>query len=573
MAHWQPKRTMAEVDAILTAPGSPLEVETRLINGLLQRVYKNQWPSVRDFWLWSSKEYADKSYIVFENERFTYKDISQRAVKAAAMLVDLYSVRKGDRVAICSRNYPEYLVVFWACHLIGAIPALPNAWLKTPAILHCLTLTQCKVIVLDAERATLLEPIIKKLTTEAKSNGVLVFRSREGKGHWKGMQSWDTVLGSYKHDGSKVLQNDPKLVPEDNAVIFFTSGTTGLPKAVLSTHRQYLTNTLNTIVARRRAILRRGEDIPIPSPDDPQPGVLLAVPLFHVTGMSISFAGGKIVFMRKWNTKEAARLIRQEKLTSAGGVPSMSSDLIESELVGYPLDGLSFGGAPTANILLTRAQAAFPNVTVAQGYGLTETNSIATSELPPLTKTDICVLSKEGKLLPPGVNGEIFIRGCNVCVGYWRDPEATAKAITKDGWLASGDLGYMDEEGFVYVRDRIKDIIVRGGENIDSTSVENGLFTEGVLEVAAIGVPDDRLGELVTAVVSVKPEYRDKLTEECLTDLAQSRLPKFAVPVMIVFQDELEKNAAGKIVKAGKLRDLVRREWAKRGRRSSKAKL
>ncbi|KAJ7744452.1 hypothetical protein DFH07DRAFT_890342 [Mycena maculata] len=585
---WRPKRTVAECHAILCAPGSLHELETRLIDGRVQRVYKNQWPSVRFFWLWASNLYPDRTYIVFEQQQYTYKEVFDRSLKAVAIFNDTYGVQKGDRVAICSRNYPEYLVAFWACHLIGAVAVLANAWLPTTALLHCLTNTQCKVIMLDTERADRLEPVIKKLTTDAKANGVVVLESHEGKGHWKGMQLWATVFKNYKGDQSKVLQNDPKLVPEDNALIFFTSGTTGLPKAVLSTQRQFLTNTLNTLVARGRAVLRRGEDLAKPSLEDPQQGYLISVPFFHVTQttsltMTATFAGAKIVLLRKWNPKEAARLIREHKLSSAGGVPSMSSDLIESELAGYTLDGLSFGGAPAADILTVRARAAFPNVTLSQGYGLTETNSIATSFAGddyiarpsscglPSPVNDVLIV-KDGKVVPRGELGEIWIRGCNVMQEYWRDPAATAKVVTKDGWLLSGDIGFQDEEGFVYIRDRIKDLIIRGGENIDCVSVENALFTEGVMEVAAVAVPDKRLGELVAAVVALKPEYRDKITEESLIALARTRLPNFAVPVMIVFKAELEHNPSGKILKAG-LRKLAGREWEKRGRRATVAKL
>ncbi|KAJ7433825.1 hypothetical protein B0H11DRAFT_2179471 [Mycena galericulata] len=599
---WHPQRTIAECNAIICGPGTLHELETRLINGRVQRIYKNQWSSVRLFWLWSSDLYSDRTYIVFEQQRYTYKEIFVKSLKAAAIFSDVYSVKKGDRVGICSRNYPEYLVAFWACHLIGAVAVLANAWLPTTPLLHCLTHTQCKVIMLDTERADRLEPVVQKLTSDAGANAILVLESHEGKGHWKGMQPWESILKKYKGDPKKVLRNDPKLVPEDNAMIFFTSGTTGLPKAVLSTQRQYLTNTLNTLVARHRATLRRGDEIPTQSPEDPQPGYLISVPFFHVT-MVATLAGAKIVLLRKWIPNEAARLIRTEKLTAAGGVPSMSSDLIESELAGYPLDGISWGGAPAADVLTVRARAAFPKVTMSQGYGLTECNSIATSfagedyegkihrlviqanvhpnyqstalELPSGLASpvnDILVVSSDGKVLPAGQIGEIWIRGPNVMQEYWRDPEATAKAVTKDGWLKSGDVGLQDSEGFVYIRDRIKDIIIRGGENIDSTSVENALFTDGVLEVAAVAVPDKRLGELVAAVVSVKPEYQDKITEESLIALARTRLPSFAVPVMIVFRPELEHNPAGKIVKAG-LREIARRQWEKRGRQPTVTKL
>ncbi|KAF7332195.1 Long-chain-fatty-acid-CoA ligase [Mycena kentingensis (nom. inval.)] len=175
----EPKRTLAETNAILCAPGAMHELDTIMVDGRLQRVYKNQWPSVRDFWLWASDLYADKTYIVFENRRYTYKDTHLQATKLAAMFAGLYGVEKGDRVGICSRNLPEYLMIFWACHLIGAIPTLANAFLPSAPLVHCLTHTQCKVIVLDSERADRLESVVAKLHA-----AILVIE--DGKGRWKG---------------------------------------------------------------------------------------------------------------------------------------------------------------------------------------------------------------------------------------------------------------------------------------------------------------------------------------------------------------------------------------------------
>jgi len=185
--------------------------------------------------------------------------------------------------------------------------------------------------------------------------------------------------------------------------------------------------------------------------------------------------------------------------------------------------------------------------------------------------TDLLIV-KDGKAMAPGEIGEIWIRGPNVMKGYWRDQAATDKVVTKDGWLMSGDIGVLDEEGFLYIRDRIKDIIIRGGENIDSTTVENALFMDGVMEVAAVAVPDEKLGELVAAVVSVHEAHRDKVTEKALIALARTRLPGYAVPVMVIFHPDLPHNPAGKILK-GDLRTLARREWEKRGRRPMVAKL
>ncbi|KAJ7233988.1 hypothetical protein C8J57DRAFT_1381414 [Mycena rebaudengoi] len=581
-APWHPKRTLAE--------GSLLEIETCLIEGKVQRVYKNQWPSLRAFSLWCFNEHKDKVYVVFEKERYTYQAIFACILKAASVYSDLYGVKKGKdqmQPGLTRRGPPhehrhsEYIVAFWACHLIGAVPVLTNAsvsvWLPTDALHHCLVHTQCKLIMLDPERADRLEAVISKLSAAAGTAGVVVLESHEGKGNWNGMQSWDTILKNYRAcDPEKILQRDPEMVPEDNALIMFTSGTTGLPKGVLSTQRQFLTNIFNTLISGRRAILRRGEDIPTPSPDDPQQGVSRSI--FTTSQlMRASFGGAKVVLMRKWVVEEGRQSIPLYKLT-----------LILSSLAGYPLVGLTFGGAPTADVLTVRARAAFPTATLSQGYGLTETNATAVSfagedyytrpSTPdcsssslsglPTPVNDILIM-KDDKEVRTGELGEVWLRGPNIMQAYWRDPTATAKALTKDGWLKTGDIGLVDKEGFLYIRDRIKDIIIRGGENIDSVSVENALFTDGVLEVAAVGVPDQRLGELVAGVVSIKPSYRGKVTEASLIALARQRLPSFAVPVMILFLNELEHNPSGKISK-GTLRVLAGKEWENRKTQGAK---
>ncbi|KJA24659.1 hypothetical protein HYPSUDRAFT_38744 [Hypholoma sublateritium FD-334 SS-4] len=584
---WSPKRSLAETTVLLCAPGQMHEMETRLIDGLLQRVYKNLWPTLRVFWLWAAQQNKDAVYAVFENQRHTFADIFQRSLKAAAMYHDVYGVRKGDRVVICSRNYPEFLVAFWACHLLGAVSALLNAWSPLDVLRYCIIRTECKLIIVDPERADKIEPIAKELASEAGSSGILVIESHEGKGHWNGMKTWTTALVDYRGDPRKILTLDLDLTPEDNATILFTSGTTGMPKGVLTTQRQFLTNILNVMVGGRRAALRRGEEIP-GLPEGPQKGILISVPLFHVTGLTslamlATMAGLKIVMMRKWNPNEGARLIKNENVAIAGGVPSMVADLTEScGTDNFSLDSLMFGGAPAPDSLAARARQAFPVASMSQGYGLTETSSVAvgfaaedyltrpTSCGLPTPVNDVIIVQGD-KVVPPGTVGEVWIRGPNVMKGYWRDQAATDKAITKDGWFKSGDLGLVDEEGFVYIRDRIKDIIIRGGENIDSVTVENALYAdERVLEVAAIGVPDSRLHELVAAIVSVKHAFHGKVTEKSLLEIAAKSLPKFAVPVMIIIQNEpFERTPSGKILKAD-LRKVAAAEWARRSPQKAK---
>ncbi|KAF5384198.1 hypothetical protein D9615_003371 [Tricholomella constricta] len=599
---WTPVRTLEETEAILCAPGHLHDVENIFLNGRVQRVYKHLWPSVRTFWLSSVGKFADKTYIVFEDQRFTFNQVHQRAVRVAAVFRHVYNVQQGDRVGICSRNCPDYLVSFWASHLLGAVPVLINAWLPVDPLRYCLTHTECKVVMVDTERADRLATGMSDIHQVIQAASFLVFDEHADHTRWPGMSSFPDVIHTYQGDVADILTTTPHILPEDNALVMFTSGayfifhglpsrllmlaegTTGLPKGVLSTQRQFLTNVPNVMVGGIRASLRAGGDYPNFEEENPQKGLLIGVPLFHVTGLT-SFTllattmGMKIVLTPKWVVEEAARLIKQENVRVAGGVPAMVSDLIESSLAGYAVDGLLFGGSPAPDTLVPRAREAFPTATMMQAYGMTETNSVAvsfagedyatrpssTGRASPVNEIKIM---HGGQPVPPGVAGEVWLRGPNIMQCYWRDAEATENTITSDGWLRTGDLGFLDEEGFLYIKDRIKDIIIRGGENIDSVSVENALYRDPrVLEAAAVGVPDDRLGELVAAVVSIKAAFRGSVTGASLIAVARKNLPRYAVPVMIIVLDEpLEHTPSGKIMK-GQLRQLARRHWEVRARK------
>ncbi|KAJ3803041.1 hypothetical protein GGU11DRAFT_671694 [Lentinula aff. detonsa] len=571
--NWTPKRSLAETNELLCAPGQLHELETRFVDGRLQRVYKSLWPTVRNFWSWASNEYSDKTYIVFEGQSLTYKEIDERVRQTASLFYNEYHVRKGDKIGICSRNCVEWLVGFWASQILGAVFVGINAWLPLDPLTFCISHTDCKLVIVDAERAEKLEPIVDKLYAGQKVVGILVVNPQEGKGQWRRMEILDKAL---ERSGS--VPPEESVLAEDEALIMFTSGTTGLPKGVLSTQRQFLTNVLNTQVATRRAILRGGGNL-TPPPDGPQKGALIAVPLFHVTGLTsysmlATMAGMKIVMMRKWIPEEAVKLIRSENVGLAGGVPAMVSDLLDSSLVGHPLEGLFFGGSPASELLASQAQAAFPTARLSQAYGLTETNSVAvgiagedymmrpgsTGLACPVN--DMIIVADNGRIASPGEIGEVYLRGPNVMKEYYRDPEATGRIVTPDGWLKTGDIGTMDEEGFLFIKDRIKDIIIRGGENIPSLLVENALYEDTrVREAAAVGVPDRRLGELVAAVVSLKTQYIGKVTESSLIEGVRKSLPPFAVPVMVLIQENpFELTPSGKIIK-GQLRKLARDHW------------
>ncbi|KAK0467502.1 hypothetical protein IW261DRAFT_1612980 [Armillaria novae-zelandiae] len=389
------------------------------------------------------------------------------------------------------------------------------------------------------------------LMTGVDANSITAVLVLHPNGIPQGMESYydavDKYLGSYKD----IFTNYPTISPEDNAAIMFTSGTTGLPKGVLSTQRQFLTNTLNTIVGGMRALLRRGGNLPNPATptNGPQKGALIAVPLFHVTGttsytMLATMSGMKIILMTKWIPEEAARLIREENVCVAGGVPAMVSDLMDSSLAGYPLERLFFGGSPAPEILTSRAREVFSTAELSQGYGLTETNSIfvaiagedymarpGSTGLPSPVNEIAIVL--DGVRLPRGQTGEVWLRGPNVMKEYWRDPVATRSVLTSDGWL-KWEIWVCRTKMDSCTSKIESKISLSEADKVSYVRLSLLPDRELILVLAAVGLPDLRFGELVTAVVSVKPAFKGKVTEESVLALARKNLPRFAVPVMIL---------------------------------------
>ncbi|KAG7440410.1 acetyl-CoA synthetase-like protein [Guyanagaster necrorhizus] len=528
---WTPRCSIEEADRILTTPGNLLEIETRIIDGRVLKVWKNLWPSLRHLFLHSTKEHADKTCIVYEKERYTFRDILDKAVKCAAIFKDLYGIKKGDRVVICSHNCPNYLVVFWACHLLGAVTAFVNISLPLEPLRHCVTLTKCALIVLDTERADGIESIGADLMLASGASGYLVLEDHEGKGYWEGMDIWSTVFAGYR--APKEI-DDPQISPEDDATITFTSGTTGLPKGVLSSQRAFLTPLFDLISLAGRDCVRRG--------------LLSQTPLI-LSAVTCALQGHKVVLTRTWNIHEVVELCQAENIIRLGGPPSIIRVLAESAISRTSIKHILCGGAPLAASHLRRFKQAFPRATFVQLYGLTEMNAAAAgfagSDYD--AKPDSCgwvfpvgevMIMKDDVKAAPGVLGEIWLRGPNVMKGYYGDKAATDKVLTKDGWLMTGDLGRMDEDGCVYITDRIKDIVIRDGYSVDSVFVENTLYTEpGVLETAVVGVPDEHAGELPVALVTLRPAYNGLIDEEKLIATAKKLLPSYAIPVMIILHD------------------------------------
>jgi long-chain acyl-CoA synthetase len=552
--------SIADLHRLLTAAGSPFEMEEREIRGVRLRTWKKAPPSLRAV-VELSRLHGEKTFVVYEDERLGFEAHYRAVATLATALVERFGIRKGDRVAIAMRNFPEWSISFFAAASAGAIVVPLNAWWTGEELEYGLADSGSVVLFADAERTGRLAEHLPKLPGLRQ---LIVARADEpiAPEHLR----FEDVLGTPPADAKLP---DVPLEPDDDATIFYTSGTTGRPKGALGTHRNICGNIVSLACGTVRGALRSGAPLPTPGEARPQSASLISIPLFHATGchatLCANFAfGGKLVMMYKWDPERALELIERERINSFGGVPAMVWQVLESPSFSKRdlscVTSVGYGGAPAAPELVRRIQEAFPKVSPGQGYGLTETSSVTTlnggadyiakpdSVGPPVPVVDVKIVDQAGRELPVGEVGEIWIRGPNVVSGYWNKPEATAETIT-DGWLHSGDLGRVDEEGFVYVLDRAKDMLIRGGENIYCVEVESVLYDHpAVMDAAVVGLSHRVLGEEVAAVVQVVAGR--EVTEKELQDFVGSRLAAFKVPVRIELRSEpLPRNANGKILK------------------------
>lgn len=556
---------VAEAFKILTAPGMPFEMEPRGVRGRTVRVYKKNIPHLRAVFE-QSRKFADREFLVFEDDRLTFEAHFRAVAAFSRVLADRYGVAKGDRIAIAMRNFPEWSVAFWAAAVLGAVATPLNAWGTGDDLRYGIANAGCKVAVVDAERLERLLPLKSDLPGVAL---IAVRTPTENLGSATPLESLIGPLRGYADLPDTPLP-DVAIDPDDDATIFYTSGTTGRPKGALGTHRNIITNILNSDFPVAFMAVRRGD--PVPSDDPlaaPQKTILLPAPFFHVTGCHSTLVtalvkGRKIVLMYKWSAERALELIEKEKVTNTTGVPAMAWQLLESDNFARfdlsSIEGMSYGGAPAAPELTLRVAEVFRNVMPRQGYGATETSSVTSSNCgedylsrptsvgPAAPACDVKIVREDGTPASTGDTGEIWVYGPNVVKGYWNNPEATAAAFV-DGWYRTGDVGRMDEDGFIYVFDRIKDMVIRGGENIYCAEVEAALFThDAVLDAAVIGLPDRILGEEVAAVVRLK-EGRSASAED-LRQHAREILAAHKVPKLIdIRYEEFPRNASGKTLK------------------------
>ena len=552
--------TIPYQDAIaqITAPGERFETMEIDLGGVPTTVFKNAPNSLRDIFN-LARGYGDALFLVYEDERLTFTDVMSQVDALGAALVERYGVQKGDRVAIGMRNFPEWVISFAAITSIGAISVSLNAWWTEDEMDFALEDSGATVLIADEER-------VERGIKSCERLGTKIIGVRLGASAPAGVDRYDDVVVA----GTPLP--DITIDPDDDATILYTSGTTGRPKGAVSTHRAVVQALLGFGCRAGVERLRR-PDAPAPTG---APAFILVVPLFHVTGcipvmMSCFASGLKLVMMRKWDSERALELIEREKVTNFVGVPTQSWDLLESprfaETDTSSLVSVGGGGAPAPPKLVSRVSSNFAKASPGIGYGMTETNAYGPQnsgvdyvEHPTSTgrSTPILVIEirdPDGKPLPIGERGEIWFKGPNLIRGYWNRPDATAETIV-DGWLRSGDIGRVDEEGFVYVEDRAKDMVLRAGENIYCAEVEAALYEHpAVHEAAVFGVPHERLGEEVAAAVFLR--QGETATVEELQAHVADRLAPFKVPTrMKLYEEPLPRNASGKILKR-ELRDEV----------------
>ena len=559
--------TFEDAVAVLTGPDAPFEIAEAEVLGRPSRIFTKIPPALRDLFDLIRARPADDVYLVFEDERWTNADMVKSIDEIATVLVERYGVTKGDRVAINMRNFPEWITAFGAATSIGAIAVLVNAWWTGPEIEFGLVDADAKVMITDRERVDRMGDRLQALNIHG-----LVVRS-EGD-----LPPGCDHLADVVTPGATMPMVE--IHPDDDATILFTSGTTGVPKGAVSTNRGVMSGLFAFACRTTVEALRWAPDTP-PDPSTAAPSIpacfILTVPLFHVTGcvpvmLGSVTTGARLVMMHKWDPLRALQLIEREKVTNFVGVPTMSQDLVSHpDFAKYDtssLKNVGGGGAPMAPELVRKIEGSFAGKASPQlGYGLTETNGYGPGNTGPdyMAKPSstgrvvpimgVKIVDPNGSEQPNGEVGEVCLSGPMLIRGYWNRPEATAESI-RDGWLHTGDLGYLDDQGFLYVVDRIKDMVLRGGENVYCSEVEAAIFEhKDIHEVAVFGLPHERLGEEVVAALLPTPGKTIDIDE--LTAFLAERIAPFKIPSQWFVRDEpLPRGATGKILKR-EIRDLV----------------
>lgn len=539
--------TRDEAIAATTGPGQAYELVDAVVGGRTVRVFRHAPASMRALY---EQTASDLPFLAYQDEHWTFAQAWQAAARIGHVLVHDCGVKHGDRVAIAMRNYPEWVLAFTAITAIGAVAVGMNAHWQADEMAYALADCDARVVFADSERLQRLE--------QGTALQVLAVRTDKLPPGARSLAALTAAVGD-------VPMPPADIAPDDLAIMMYTSGSTGHPKGVPSTQRNILSALLSWEADRCVGELLAGIE---PAAPAVQPGTLLAVPLFHVTGLHASYLVSyrlqrRVVCMYRWDADAAAALIEREKLSSVVAPAAVTGDLVRIAQQGQhdlsSLLAVGGGGAPRAPEQVRQIAASFGNALPNIGWGMTETNAIGAGNggedyLRKPASSGRCslvlqlkVVDEAGHPLPAGQRGELLVRGTSVFGGYWKRPEANAQAFVDGDWFRTGDVAFIDDEGFLFIVDRIKDLIIRGGENIGCGHVEAALLLHPrVQEAAVYAVPDERLGEEVGATVYASEGLDlDELRQFLATQLARFELPRHVV----LTTQPLPRTPSGKIFK------------------------
>jgi long-chain acyl-CoA synthetase len=552
-------KQLEDTVADMTRAGGSFELNEVQVAGVNYRNYATMPENLGGYYKFMLA-HGEKVFAVYQDERHTFAEAYQYSGEFAVALLENYGIQKGDRVAILARNSPQWLMAFMGSTAAGAVAVPMNSWWTTEELDYGFEDSGAKVVVADRARITQLLPIAEKY-------GLKIISVDDCAGLAVDHVPFNSLLAQY--NGAPMPEI--AVAADDHATIMYTSGSTGHPKGALSSHRGILTAIYSWMLMGAASKKVASTQAQSDGDGEAYPAAaLLTIPLFHCTGSHSAFllsliVGRKLVIMYKWDTEEALRLIEQERVTYFNGVPTMSAELQAAALTTQrdvsSLIDIYSGGAARPPDQVHKLAKTFKKSAPGIGYGLTETNALgalntgafyianpgSTGRAVPAV-TDFKIIGDDGSAMPAGERGELCIKSPANVLCYWNKPEATAEAFV-DGWFHTGDVGYLDEDGFLTIVDRIKEIIIRGGENISCIEVEAGIYKhDSVEEVAVFGLPDERLGEVVGAAVVLRKGCT--LNDVELGAFLADHLAVFKRPAQVWFRTEkLPRIASGKIFK------------------------